>query len=88
MLFKAATSLLSLAGLVAATKSADPKLANCPGYKAVNVQTTCAGLYANLELAGPACNAYGKDIKSLTLSVRIENGELPSARKQDLGTPD
>lgn len=62
--------------LVAVADNIDPKLANCPGYKASNVKTTCAGLTASLELAGPACNAYGKDLQNLTLQVKVETGKF------------
>lgn len=74
MHFKTAASLLVAAGLAIAGRPADPKLAKCPGYKATNVRTTCAAIYADLELAGPACDAYGKDIANLTLVIKVEDG--------------
>lgn len=50
-------------------------LADCPGYAASNVKTSDSGLKANLKLAGEACNAYGDDLKDLTLEVTYESGE-------------
>jgi alpha-glucosidase len=46
----------------------------CPGYNAVNVQTTGTGLTADLVLAGPACNVYGTDLEDLTLTVEYQTG--------------
>jgi hypothetical protein len=50
----------------------DPQAVNaqdiCPGYKASNVQRTPYGLTADLSLAGTACNVYGTDIDSLSLT--------------------
>ncbi|KAK3362624.1 putative alpha-glucosidase precursor [Lasiosphaeria hispida] len=44
----------------------------CPGYKAANVQNTDTGFTAHLQLAGPACNVYGNDIRDLTLLVKYQ----------------
>lgn len=54
--------------------SGDP-LAACPGYKASNIKTSSSSLTANLDLAGPACNAYSDDLKSLTLEVVYETSK-------------
>lgn len=47
----------------------------CPGYSASNVQISGTGLTADLSLAGPACNSYGSDISSLTLSVNYDTSK-------------
>lgn len=47
----------------------------CPGYRASNVQQTASGLTANLNLAGPACNIYGTDLRNLTLTVEYQSGK-------------
>ncbi len=52
----------------------DP-LASCPGYRASNVKTSSNSLTADLSLAGAACNVYGTDLKSLTLSVVYETSK-------------
>ena len=43
----------------------------CPGYKASNVKRTPYGLTADLGLAGTACNVYGTDIGSLSLTGSV-----------------
>lgn len=53
-------------------------LSSCPGYKASNVQKTSSGLTADLTLAGAPCNAYGKDLQDLTLSVEYQTGKSSS----------
>ncbi|KAL8732435.1 MAG: hypothetical protein Q9181_003955, partial [Wetmoreana brouardii] len=45
----------------------------CPGYKATNVKRTAYGLTATLNLAGPACNAYGTDIEMLNLTFEVQS---------------
>ncbi|CAO1630076.1 unnamed protein product [Sympodiomycopsis kandeliae] len=51
-------------------------ITSCPGYKIVGEpQQASGGFTANLELAGEACNAYGVDIKNLTLAVVYEKPE-------------
>ena len=72
MAAKRAFVLLSLLPFLA---SAQKNLDACPGYKATGVSVGPAGLTANLELAGPACNVYGSDIQKLSLSVEYETGE-------------
>ncbi|RDI77048.1 hypothetical protein Vi05172_g12975 [Venturia inaequalis] len=47
-------------------------LESCPGYTATNIATTSSGLTADLKLAGPACNTYGRDLDNLKLSVVYE----------------
>ena len=47
----------------------------CPGYRASNGQQTANGLTANLNLAGPACNIYGTDLRNLTLTVEYQSGK-------------
>jgi alpha-glucosidase len=64
------TALIGLlsSGLVVAQKT-------CPGYHASNVQQTANGLTANLDLAGPACNIFGTDLRNLTLTVEYQTGK-------------
>ena len=53
----------------------DPTAPNpqlCPGYKASALKNTSSGFTATLTLAGPACQAYGNDIESLTLEVQYQ----------------
>jgi len=53
----------------------------CPGYKASNVFTQNANrLYADLTLAGQACNVYGFDIPRLVLEVEYQNNERLAVR--------
>lgn len=54
-----------------------PSLAQrqCPGYTATNIQQTSTGVTADLQLAGPACDIYGTDLSSLTLTVEYQAGE-------------
>jgi alpha-glucosidase len=70
-----AAASASATSLVPRHTSSDP-LAACPGYKASRVQTTASGLTADLTLAGAACNAYGTDLKDLTLEVVYETGKF------------
>lgn len=44
----------------------------CPGYKGSNVRYSDTGLTADLTLAGHACNVYGTDIESLSLTVEYQ----------------
>lgn len=46
------------------------------GYSASNVQQSGTGLSADLALAGPACNTYGKDIENLRLTVSYDTSTL------------
>ena len=43
-----------------------------PGYKLRLLTETNTGLTAHLRLAGPACNAFGTDVGSLTVEVTYE----------------
>ncbi|KIJ63989.1 glycoside hydrolase family 31 protein [Hydnomerulius pinastri MD-312] len=42
---------------------------DCPGYALGSLQESDYGLTAQLTLAGAACNAFGTDIKDLTIEV-------------------
>ena len=42
------------------------------GYTLSGLQQTKTGLLASLNLAGPACNAFGEDIANLTLEVTYD----------------
>jgi alpha-glucosidase len=44
----------------------------CPGYALTGLQETAHGLTAQLNLAGPACNAFGTDFKNLTIQVTYD----------------
>jgi len=84
-------SWLALAAAAVSATSIAPRanssypLASCPGYKASNVKTTSSSLTADLSLAGAACNAYGDDLKSLTLEVVYETGVFLAVSYQWLG---
>lgn len=73
-----AVAAVSATSIVPRANSSDP-LASCPGYKALNIKTTSSSLTADLSLAGTACNAYGDDLKSLTLQVVYETGSFLSS---------
>ncbi|KAI0830858.1 glycosyl hydrolases family 31-domain-containing protein [Trametes gibbosa] len=47
-------------------------VSSCPGYKLTALHETKTGLTAKLNLAGPACNAFGRDVTSLTLEVNYD----------------
>jgi len=74
--FLLVTALASASG-IGIRAPADP-LASCPGYKASNIKTTSSSLTADLSLAGKACNVYGDDLKSLTLTVEYQTGKTSS----------
>lgn len=57
------------------------QLNSCPGYRASNIQTTSYSLTADLTLAGTPCNVYGPDLKSLSLQVTYETGEMVSHKE-------
>ncbi|KAK4144372.1 glycoside hydrolase [Dichotomopilus funicola] len=44
----------------------------CSGYRASNVHETESGFWADLDLAGPACNVYGNDVEHLSLSIEFQ----------------
>ncbi|KAI0808988.1 glycosyl hydrolases family 31-domain-containing protein [Irpex lacteus] len=48
-------------------------VSTCPGYTLSGLQQTKTGLLAHLDLAGPACNAFGQDIANLTLEVTYDS---------------
>ncbi|TGO41584.1 hypothetical protein BHYA_0019g00130 [Botrytis hyacinthi] len=58
-------------------------LSKCPGYEASNVKTTGSTLFADLTLAGPACNTYGTDLKGLSLKVVYETDDRIHVLIQD-----
>ena len=47
----------------------------CPGYTGSDVTRTDLGLTATLSLAGPACNVYGTDIETLSLTVEYQSAD-------------
>ena len=47
----------------------------CPGYTGSDVTRTNLGLTATLSLAGPACNVYGTDIETLSLTVEYQSAD-------------
>jgi alpha-glucosidase len=53
------------------------KRADCPGYKASNVQQTDNGITADLTLAGSECNVHGKDLKDLKFLAEFQTGMIP-----------
>lgn len=70
----AATGLLFLAADAAAIVRRNVT-SSCPGYKASNVKTIDGEVVsADLNLAGPACNAYGTDLDDLKLQVEYQSG--------------
>lgn len=64
----------SHASAIARRQASAPSLEACPGYAASNVQDEGTRLTADLSLAGPACNAYSEDLKSLKLEVEYQTG--------------
>jgi len=66
------TAAAAVATLTTRDYPSDDPLTKCPGYKAANVKTSKHALTADLTLAGDACNVYGDDLKSLTLTVTYE----------------
>jgi alpha-glucosidase len=47
-------------------------VSTCSGYILRDLSETQNGLTAKLDLAGPACNAFGADIANLTVQVTYE----------------
>lgn len=47
-------------------------LSKCPGYKATKHGKTRSGFYADLSLAGKACNVFGTDLPKLKLEVEYQ----------------
>ncbi|KAK7045115.1 glycoside hydrolase family 31 protein [Favolaschia claudopus] len=60
--------------LVAACSAlgASLNVSTCPGYTLSALSETQNGFTAHLDLAGPACNAFGTDIANLTIQVTYE----------------
>ncbi|KAL2867843.1 glycosyl hydrolases family 31-domain-containing protein [Aspergillus lucknowensis] len=50
-------------------------LSGCPGYKATRHWRTRSGFYADLSLAGPACNVFGTDLPDLKLEVEYQTSD-------------
>ncbi|KAE8378081.1 glycosyl hydrolases family 31-domain-containing protein [Aspergillus bertholletiae] len=50
-------------------------LSGCPGYKATKHWQTRSGFYADLSLAGPACNVFGTDLPDLKLEVEYQTND-------------
>lgn len=48
-------------------------VSGCPGYVLGSLKQRSTGLTAQLSLAGPACNAFGRDISKLTVQVTYES---------------
>ncbi|KAG0641407.1 glycosyl hydrolases family 31-domain-containing protein [Tuber brumale] len=64
---------ISLISVTTATRPRAPDANSCPGYKATNIKETDSGLTAELQLAGTACNIYGKDLANLKLQVTYDS---------------
>ncbi|KAJ7265080.1 glycosyl hydrolases family 31-domain-containing protein [Mycena rebaudengoi] len=47
-------------------------VSTCPGYSLHSLTESRGGLTARLNLAGPACNAFGIDVIDLTIEVKYE----------------
>jgi hypothetical protein len=58
-------------------------LSACPGSLATNHHETRSGFYADLSLAGEACNAYGTDLPDLKLEVEYQTSERLHAKIKD-----
>ena len=52
----------------------------CPGYVGSNVVRNSLGMTATLTLAGKACNVYGTDIETLSLTVQYQSGDRLSVK--------
>ncbi|KAL4885478.1 glycosyl hydrolases family 31-domain-containing protein [Aspergillus karnatakaensis] len=58
-------------------------LSNCTGYKVKKHWETRSGFYADLTLAGPACNVYGIDLPDLKLEVEYQTDERLHVKIKD-----
>ncbi|EJD48260.1 hypothetical protein AURDEDRAFT_61187 [Auricularia subglabra TFB-10046 SS5] len=83
MALKALLTFALLAQSVAA--AVDPKLANCPGYKAENVVVSELAITADVNIAGKACNAYSRDLNNLRLVVQYQTKDRIRVRLTDQG---
>ena len=61
----------------------DKDLSACPGYVATNQHETRSGFYADLSLAGEACNVYGTDLPDLKLEVEYQTRERLHVKIKD-----
>jgi alpha-glucosidase (family GH31 glycosyl hydrolase) len=61
----------------------DKDLSSCPGYVASNQHETRSGFYADLSLAGEACNVYGTDLPDLKLEVEYQTSERLHVKIKD-----
>ena len=61
----------------------DKDLSACPGYVASNQHETRSGFYADLSLAGEACNVYGTDLPDLKLEVEYQTSERLHVKIKD-----
>lgn len=57
-----------------------PNPQDCPGYKASSVASTSSGFTADLNIAGPNCQAFGNDITNLVLEVNYQAKERLNIR--------
>ena len=58
-------------------------LSTCPGYIAKSQQKTQSGFYADLSLAGKACNVFGTDLPDLKLEVEYQTSERLHVKIKD-----
>nr|OQO17493.1 hypothetical protein B0A51_15084 [Rachicladosporium sp. CCFEE 5018] len=58
-------------------------LTTCPGYVATNHWQTRSGFYADLSLAGPACNIFGIDLQDLKLEVEYQTEDRLHVKIKD-----
>lgn len=58
-------------------------LSACPGYVAKNQHETRSGFYADLSLAGEACNVFGTDLPDLKLEVEYQTSERLHVKIKD-----
>ncbi|CUS13822.1 unnamed protein product [Tuber aestivum] len=73
-LTRSAVILVSIGFVLATTVIRPGAPANsCPGYRVTSVKETTTGLTAKLQLAGTACNIYGRDLESLKLQVTYDS---------------
>jgi len=61
----------------------DKDLSACPGYVATNQHETRSGFYADLSLAGEACNVFGTDLPDLKLEVEYQTSERLHVKIKD-----
>jgi len=64
---------ISLSPATAVIRPRLPNVNSCPGYRATYVKETGSGLTAELQLAGAACNIYGRDLETLKLQVTYDS---------------